>query len=165
MALRQRSDAFGDGEQLPARYSRGGGNVAPPFDWDGVPAGAAELVLLAEDEDALGSDGRPFLHWVLAGVPADFDGLGEGDEPEEARTGSNSLGEFGYVGPEPPEGETHRYTFSLVAVSCPIEQKTHRLLQRWPSWISKWWPCPRLVTAVASATSCAVSCEPAAMIP
>jgi Raf kinase inhibitor-like YbhB/YbcL family protein len=121
MALRLRSDAFGDGEPLPARYSRRGGNVAPPFDWDGVPSGAAELVLLAEDEDVLGSDGRPFLHWVLAGLPADYDGLGEGEEPEEARTGRNGFGELGYDGPEPPAGETHRYSFSLVAVSSPIE--------------------------------------------
>lgn len=120
MSLHLRSDAVEDGGVLPDRYARSGGNVAPPLDWDGVPAGAAELVLLCEDLDAGTADG-PFLHWAVTGIEADLDGLGEGEDVEGARYGVNGFGNAGYDGPEPPPAETHRYRFTLVAVSSPIE--------------------------------------------
>lgn len=120
MSLRLRSDAVEDGATLPDRYVRSGGNVAPPLDWDGVPAGAAELVLVCEDLDA-GTEGGPFLHWVVTGIEADLDGLGEGEDVEGVRYGVNGFGNAGYDGPEPPAGETHRYRFTLSAVSSPIE--------------------------------------------
>ncbi len=121
--MRLTSDAFADGERIPYRYVRTGENVAPPLDWSDVPAGAAELVLLCEDIDAAGgADGdRPFLHWVLAGLEADLDGIGEGEQIEGGREGVNGFGEARYDGPEPPPGEEHRYVFTLVAVSSPIE--------------------------------------------
>lgn len=121
MALRLRSDAVEDGEALPERYSRSGGNVAPPFDWDDPPPGAAEFVLTCEDLDAGPPDGRPFLHWVVTGLEPDLDGLGEGEDVDGARYGVNGFGNAGYDGPEPPPGETHRYVFTLTAVSSPEE--------------------------------------------
>jgi Raf kinase inhibitor-like YbhB/YbcL family protein len=121
MSMRLRSDAFEDGDVLPERYVRGAGNVAPPLDWDGVPAGAAELVLLCEDLDAAGDDGRPFLHWLVSGIEADLDGIGEGEDLDRTRTGRNGFGGTGYDGPEPPPGEEHRYVFTLVAVSGPVD--------------------------------------------
>jgi Raf kinase inhibitor-like YbhB/YbcL family protein len=127
MSLRLRSDALEDGGVLPERYARRGGNVAPPFDWDGAPAGAAEFVLTCEDLDARSDarsaepEGRPFLHWVVAGLEADLDGLGEGEDVDGTRYGVNDLGNGGYDGPEPPPGEVHRYVFTLTAVSSPVE--------------------------------------------
>jgi Raf kinase inhibitor-like YbhB/YbcL family protein len=121
MALQLSSEAFPDGGALPERYGRDGGNVSPPLDWEGVPAGAAELVLLCEDQDATAEDGRPVLHWALAGIEPDTDGLGEGEEPESGRLGRNGFGAYGYDGPQPPPGEQHRYVLTLVAVSSPVE--------------------------------------------
>jgi Raf kinase inhibitor-like YbhB/YbcL family protein len=120
--MRLTSDAFADGERIPDRYVRTGENVAPPLDWTDVPAGAAELVLLCEDLDSTGDTGEPpFVHWVLSGLEADLDGIGEGEQLEQARSGVNGFGEARYDGPEPPPGEQHRYVFTLVAVSSPIE--------------------------------------------
>ena len=125
MSLRLRSDALEEGGSIPERYAHGGGNVAPPLDWDGAPAGAAEFVLTCEDLDAgppdSQADARPFLHWVVTGLEADLDGLGEGEDVEGARYGVNGFGNAGYDGPEPPPGETHRYVFTLTAVSSPVE--------------------------------------------
>jgi Raf kinase inhibitor-like YbhB/YbcL family protein len=118
MTMRMTSDAFDDGDVLPERYVRSGSNVAPPLDWSGVPSGAAELVLLCEDVDA---GNPPFLHWVLAGLEADLDGIGEGEQVEGARAGRNGFGSAGYDGPEPPPAEEHRYVFTLVAVSSPMD--------------------------------------------
>jgi Raf kinase inhibitor-like YbhB/YbcL family protein len=129
--MRLTSDAFAEGERIPDRYARTGDNVAPPLDWTDVPAGAAELVLLCEDIDTghgnagadAGADAGepPFVHWVLTGLEADLDGIGEGEQLEDARPGVNGFGEARYDGPEPPAGEQHRYVFTLVAVSSPIE--------------------------------------------
>ncbi len=125
--MRLTSDAFSDGERIPERYVRAGDNVAPPLDWTDVPAGAAELVLLCEDLDSDGATGSPeaghspFVHWVLTGLAADLDGIGEGETLEEARVGRNGFGADRYDGPEPPPGEEHRYVFTLVAVSSPME--------------------------------------------
>jgi Raf kinase inhibitor-like YbhB/YbcL family protein len=121
MSMRMTSDAFDEGGALPERYIRTGGNVAPPLDWDGVPPGTAELVLLCEDVDAVEPGSPPFLHWVLTGLEADLDGIGEGEDIEGARAGVNGFGNAGYDGPEPPPGEQHRYVFTLVAVSGPVD--------------------------------------------
>ena len=121
--MRLTSDAFAEGERIPERYVRAGSNVAPPLDWADVPSGAAELVLLCEDIDTGNSPSGqpPFVHWVLTGLEADLDGIGEGEQLDEARAGVNGFGEARYDGPEPPPGEEHRYVFTLVAVSSPIE--------------------------------------------
>jgi Raf kinase inhibitor-like YbhB/YbcL family protein len=121
--MRMSSDAVEDDGVLPSRYVRSGENVAPPLDWDGVPAGAAELVLICEDLDAGSPGGSAFLHWAVTGLESDLDGLGEGEgeDVEGARYGVNGFGNAGYDGPEPPPGETHRYAFTLTAVSSPID--------------------------------------------
>jgi Raf kinase inhibitor-like YbhB/YbcL family protein len=121
MSMQMSSDAFDDGDVLPDRYVRSGDNVAPPLDWNGVPSGASELVLLCEDIDAGEPHGPPFLHWVLTGLDADLDGIGEGEQIEGSRPGPNGFGTRGYEGPEPPPGAEHRYVFTLVAVSSPLD--------------------------------------------
>jgi len=111
--LRVRSPAFNDHDFLPERHARAGEDVAPPLEWDDVPDGTAELALLCEDLDA---PGGPFIHWVVAGIPADAHEIGE-RLPRGAREGRNGFGEPGWGGPHPPVGdEPHRYAFRLVAL-------------------------------------------------
>ena len=60
--LELRSPAFNDGTLIPRRYSRQGGNEAPPLEWTHVPDGTEDLALVCEDPDA---PGGVFTHWVV----------------------------------------------------------------------------------------------------
>jgi hypothetical protein len=108
------SPEFVDGGAFPAQYAAcGGDNVSPPLNWSGVPTGTVELALVVDDADA--SDGG-FIHWVVAGLSPSLIGLGVGAVPEGAIEARNDTSEFGWFGPCPPDGETHRYVFTLYAL-------------------------------------------------
>ena len=78
------------------------------------------LVLLMEDQDF------PFTHWVVYDIPPDAAGLPEGvlQQPRLPEGGGlqglNTNAEIGYIGPYPPQGEEHRYTFTLYALDAPL---------------------------------------------
>jgi Raf kinase inhibitor-like YbhB/YbcL family protein len=113
------SSAFDDGGTIPVKYSCDGDEVSPPLAWSGVPDDARELALLVEDPDA---PGGTFVHWVLFKIPADRDGLAEGEVPDGARQGKNSAGDASWAGPCPPEDdEPHHYEFTLYALRSAID--------------------------------------------
>ncbi len=104
--------AFGDREQMPRKYSCDGSEVSPPLSWSDAPDGTRSFALIVEDPDAGG-----FVHWAVAGIPADSERLDEGASgSDELVEGSNSFGKVGWGGPCPPSGE-HRYVFTLYALS------------------------------------------------
>lgn len=114
------SPEFADGQPIPARFDHAHGDVSPPLTWDGVPDGAAELVLLVDDPDAP-IEGS-FVHWVLVGLAAERTGLDEAEPAAEARHGVNGFGQPGYLGPAPPAGHgTHHYVFRLLALDRPLK--------------------------------------------
>jgi Raf kinase inhibitor-like YbhB/YbcL family protein len=114
MTIELTSPAFDDGGTIPDKHTRLGGNVSPALAWAGVPADAAELVLVVQDPDA---PSGTFTHWIVAGIDPDLDGLDEGEVPEGTVEGSNDFGEDGYDGPQPPLGDPpHRYVFRVVAL-------------------------------------------------
>jgi len=100
----------------PVEHTCDGENTAPPLEWSGVPEGTAELVLLLQDPDA---PGGTFTHWVVFGIPPEDGSTAAGQTPAGGLEGTNSLGETGYGGPCPPEGQEHRYIFSLFAMAEP----------------------------------------------
>ena len=64
------SEAFGDGEAIPAEHAgkrAGGQNLSPQLAWSAPPEGTAELLLVVEDADALMP--RPFVHCVAVIEP------------------------------------------------------------------------------------------------
>src|SRR5438874_1006036 len=82
-AMRLESPAFGDGDEIPARFSCGGDDVSPPLRWTGVPAETASLALLLEDLDAAV---RPATLWTGWGIDPGAPGLDEGERaPVEGR--------------------------------------------------------------------------------
>lgn len=112
------SEAFDDGDVLPARFAHDRDNVSPPLDWSAVPPHAGELVLTCEDPDA---PGGTFTHWIVSGIDPSTPGVAEGTVPAGATVGVNGFGEVGWGGPEPPLGDdAHRYVFTLFAVSEPL---------------------------------------------
>ncbi len=110
------SPAFEEGGPIPDTYTRNGENVSPPVQWSAVPDGTVELVLTLLDPDA--PEGV-FTHWTVYGIDPTIPGFPEGSIPEGTLEGTNDFGELGYGGPCPPEGETHRYVFTLATMAEP----------------------------------------------
>jgi Raf kinase inhibitor-like YbhB/YbcL family protein len=108
------SPAFADGEPIPAEFTCDGADVSPPIQWTSVPDGALELVLTLQDPDA---PSGVFTHWTVFGIDPATDGSPSGGVPAGALEGTNEFGDAGYGGPCPPEGESHRYFFTLAALS------------------------------------------------
>ena len=107
------SSAFDAGEPIPVQYTCDGDETSPPLAFEGVPSEAAELAVVVRDPDADG-----FVHWVIAGIPAEATGLEEGAPPADAVEAENGFGEPGWAGPCPPEGN-HTYEFTVYALAEP----------------------------------------------
>ncbi len=107
------SQAFADGEMIPAKYTCNGENVSPPIAWQRVPEGTRSITIIAEDPDApMGN----WVHWVYD-IPPEISGLPEDIPAEEkpapgALRASTTLFTIGYTGPCPPSG-IHRYYFRI----------------------------------------------------
>lgn len=107
------SAAFAEGGEIPSEHTCDGGDRPLPLSWSGAPQGTTEMALIMDDPDA-----RGFVHWVVVGIPVDATELGD-QLPTGARAGQAGFGRAGYGGPCPPSG-THRYVFTLYALSAPI---------------------------------------------
>lgn len=98
----------------------GGGNVSPQFAWTDPPAGTGSFALTLYDPDAKGG----WWHWIVYDIPPQVRELPRGAGsigtlPEGARTGRNDYGHARYDGACPPPGSgTHRYEFTLWALSA-----------------------------------------------
>lgn len=121
------SPAFADGDRIPHLHSGNGLNLSPPLHWRGTPEGCRSLALVMDDADA---PGGPWLHWLLFNIPASQRRLPAGLERAEQLAngtrhgrcwGVQAFSRTGYQGPEPPEGELHRYRFALHALDAPLE--------------------------------------------
>lgn len=118
------SPAFSDGGRIPNKYSKKGGDISPPLSWEKVQ-GAASYALVMYDPDA---PGRTFYHWIIVNIPPEVTSLPENvpKDPKVEGLGIQCLNDYGYVGyggPMPPEGETHRYVFTIYALDSYIEVK------------------------------------------
>ena len=113
--------SWDDGQPIDSRHTCDGLDVAPAVSWGGVPAGTAEIALALVDDSAV-SEGRPFVHWVIAGLdPAEI-ALVEGDVPPDAIQALNYFGNVGYDGPCPPPGdEAHLYRLTAYALNTQLE--------------------------------------------
>jgi Raf kinase inhibitor-like YbhB/YbcL family protein len=121
--IQVRSSAFEYNDLIPHRYSMDGENVSPDLEWAGVPAGAAELLLLCEDPDA---PRRTILHWLVTGIDPACAGVESGDTPKSGRVWCNDFGQFGYSGPQRPVGDqVHRYFFRVFALAEPVRLPRH----------------------------------------
>ena len=68
MSLQLTSDAFTNGQSIPAKYSCKGRNISPALAWNEPPAGTQSFTLIVDDPDApMGT----WVHWVLFNIPAD----------------------------------------------------------------------------------------------
>lgn len=120
------SEAFGNGQAIPVKYTPAGENVSPALAWTGVPDAAHELVLICEDPDA--PMAKPFVHWILHRLPANITSLPAGVPQERelkqlggAVQGQNDFKARGWGGPQPPVGHgVHHYHFQLFALDTQL---------------------------------------------
>ena len=123
MSFKLTSDAFANGQSIPAKYSCIGKNISPPLAWNDGPADTQSFALIMDDPDA------PFgtwVHWVIYNIKPDMRSLqedlpitGKNIDPNAIYVGKNSSGNIGYDGPCPPSG-THRYFFKFYALDTVI---------------------------------------------
>jgi hypothetical protein len=116
------SAAFAENGGIPALHTCEGRDVAPPLQFDGVPAGARSLALIVDDPDAPdpAAPKMTWVHWVAYDLPPATAGLAEGGAlPVGARDGLNDWKRIGYGGPCPPVGR-HRYFFKLYALDTTL---------------------------------------------
>lgn len=116
MSLELTSDAFTNGQSIPAKYTCTGRNISPALAWNEPPSGTQSFALIVDDPDApMGT----WVHWVLFNIPAEARSLRENADTDAMSAGKNSWGDLGYGGPCPPSG-THRYYFKLYALDSTL---------------------------------------------
>ena len=112
-----KSTAFTDGGMLPRDFTSDGAGIAPPLSWSNLPAGGHSLVVVVEDPDA--PTPKPFVHWMVYGIPAGVSGI---DSDHAQREGKNSLLSDGFTPAAPPPGHgIHHYHFQVFALDIAID--------------------------------------------
>jgi phosphatidylethanolamine-binding protein (PEBP) family uncharacterized protein len=100
-------------ERLPATYTCDGKNKSPPLQWQGVPEGTEELVIIALNLEPVNE--AFFFDWALAGLDPSSQSLRAGEIPRGAILGKNSFGHNRYE-LCPPQGKSETFIFSLYAL-------------------------------------------------
>lgn len=112
------SPAFADGDVIPVKYTCDGNDVSPQLDVLYPPTGTVTLAIIVDDPDApVGT----WDHWVEYDITHEG---GDASWPEDAGRigvpGINSWNVTGYGGPCPPEGQDHRYFFTVYALDTEL---------------------------------------------
>jgi Raf kinase inhibitor-like YbhB/YbcL family protein len=108
------SPALQEGETVSDRFTCAGEDTSPPLEWSEVPEEAAALRLTVTDPDAPSGN---FVHWKVSGIDPSATGVGEGEVPTGGTEEENSFGQTEYGGPCGPPGESHRYVWTVEALS------------------------------------------------
>jgi len=111
--LNMNSNAFKNGQPIPADYTCDGADKIPVLRWGAPPPETKSFALVIDDPDA---PSGTFRHWGVYDIPASARAIGGGQ-----RVGtevSNDFGKAGYGGPCPPKGHgPHHYHFKLFALN------------------------------------------------
>jgi Raf kinase inhibitor-like YbhB/YbcL family protein len=121
MSIKLQSNAFKEGEMIPAKYTCSGEGISPELKWSKFPKATKTFAIILNDPDAPSGD---FVHWIVYNIPANVKELHEDvtptrNVPDEVEMGTNSAGRVGYFGPCPPSG-THHYIFRIYALNTVL---------------------------------------------
>jgi hypothetical protein len=119
----------------------GGRDISVPLEWDDAPEGTASFAVVVIDRHPVARD---WVHWAVVDIPPAVTRLTEGASPNGipagARELTNSFGERGWGGPEPPPGTgEHRYEITVYALRTdridigpsPSAAEIERALEPW----------------------------------
>ncbi len=104
---------------LAPTYTCDGKDIWPALEWEGIPDGAAELVLFVMNLQPV--EGKIFFDWALAGLDPALSEIQAGSLPSAAVVGTNSFGKRGYEICPPGSGEA--YMFALYALPHSLSPK------------------------------------------
>lgn len=109
------SPAFADGDVIPAKFTCDGADISPELNVISPPSGTASLAIVVDDPDA---PVGVWDHWVEYDIPleGEEDQVWAEDVGPLGVQGVNSWNVPGYGGPCPPEGQDHRYFFTVYAL-------------------------------------------------
>lgn len=110
------SPAFGEGMDLPDKYTCKGENINPPLIIENVPKAAKSLVLVVEDP---GAPAGVFTHWLVWNISPGVKQIAENSVPRNGIVGTNDFGNQKYNGPCPPSG-SHRYFFRVYVLDAVL---------------------------------------------
>jgi Raf kinase inhibitor-like YbhB/YbcL family protein len=103
------SEAFTNGQPIPAQFTCDGAGQPPPLAWGEPPEGTRSFTLVVDDPDA---PSGLFHHWGAYNIPASARSI-----PGSAPQAVNDFGKPGYGDPCPPKGHgPHHYHFKLFAL-------------------------------------------------
>ena len=108
------STSFTKGSAIPSEFSCQGTDVNPQLSWSAVPKGTKAIAIVLADPDA---PGGTFFHWGRYNISPSVKSVGVASSKGSAKETKNDFGSSGYNGPCPPSGQTHRYIFSVYALS------------------------------------------------
>lgn len=114
--LKVSSPAFEGGQELPSKYTCDGKNINPPINIDNLPENTISLALIIECPDVPKENS---VHWIVWNIEPQHRYIEEDSIP--GIQGKNSYGNFGYLGPCPPEGTTYHYTYNIYALDITLE--------------------------------------------
>jgi Raf kinase inhibitor-like YbhB/YbcL family protein len=116
-SMRLTSNAFENGQPLPAEYTCDGPGHSPRLQWSEPPAGTESFALVVDDPNA---PGGTFGHWGVYDIPMSARQIdtGAAQNPDsDLKQAENDFGKAGYGPPCPPRGDPpHHYRFRLVAL-------------------------------------------------
>jgi phosphatidylethanolamine-binding protein (PEBP) family uncharacterized protein len=115
------SAAFPRGGSIPARYTCDGGNLSPPLQWGKLPAGTAQLFVLALSLTA-GASGA--IRWAVGGIDPGSGGIPAGQLPSGAVAGRSSDGHIGWSGICGAAGKPQAVILLVYALRHPLHLST-----------------------------------------
>lgn len=129
MAFTLSSNTLSDGAKMSEAHvfngmGYNGENRSPHLAWSGAPQGTKSFVISCYDPDA--PTGSGWWHWGVANIPATVyelpEGAGSGMPglPTGAVQTRTDFGTSGYGGAAPPQGESHRYQFTVYALDVDV---------------------------------------------
>jgi Raf kinase inhibitor-like YbhB/YbcL family protein len=132
------SPAFREGAPIPLRFTCKADHKqlkTPPLRWSVGATGVAAQALVVDDPD---SHNGAYVHWVVFNIDPTANEILEGVVPRHAQQAMNTAGTIGYSPPCPPNGQQHRYRFTMYALSdriplgdgAPLNQVLSAIAQR-----------------------------------
>jgi Raf kinase inhibitor-like YbhB/YbcL family protein len=106
-----------EGGNISSEFTCDGADLSPHLMWSEAPNGTASLQLRVVDPDAPNGS---FLHWAVDGIDPSVRSVRQGADAE-GQALLNDFGEESWGGPCPPEGEVHRYIFTISAIDAMDE--------------------------------------------